>query len=298
MGGRLKVVRSFGLLNTPPEPVFDHFTETIATIFKCPFAAMCLVDEERVYVKSGVGVSAGWGGPAYEAFCTWMLVPGQASVLVVPDARQDSRFADNRVVTGPPHIVFYAGAPLLSPRGHVIGALSVFDCKDHSFSAMDCMLLCNMCHLVMKEVEQRGPGAAEGRPELKPLQKSMSQDNLSSPSFAPAGTSEKASGTVSWFQGFACRPRRPGSETLNFSGTLKGCVAMEDLRMVWDVLFNTNPERLRALVAGREQPCDADEQHVASLFEKMTRGRELQKKQREQASDSPSSSQTTSSLQH
>lgn len=52
---RLKVMRSFGLLNTPPEPVFDHFTETIATIFKCPFAAMCLVDEERVYVKSGVG---------------------------------------------------------------------------------------------------------------------------------------------------------------------------------------------------------------------------------------------------
>ena len=52
---RLKVMRSFGLVNTPPEPVFDHFTETIATIFKCPFAAMCLVHEEHVYVKSGVG---------------------------------------------------------------------------------------------------------------------------------------------------------------------------------------------------------------------------------------------------
>ena len=48
-------MRSFGLLNTPPETVFDHFTKTIATIFKCPFAAMCLVDEDRVYVKSGVG---------------------------------------------------------------------------------------------------------------------------------------------------------------------------------------------------------------------------------------------------
>ena len=52
---RLKVMRSFGLLNTPPETVFDHFTETIATIFQCPFAAMCLVDEDRVYVKSGLG---------------------------------------------------------------------------------------------------------------------------------------------------------------------------------------------------------------------------------------------------
>ena len=52
---RLKAVRSFRLLNTPPEPVFDHLTETIATIFKCPFAAMSLLDEDRVYVKSGVG---------------------------------------------------------------------------------------------------------------------------------------------------------------------------------------------------------------------------------------------------
>ena len=51
------------------------------------------------------------------------------------------------------------------------------------------------------------------------------------------------------------------------SNSLQGCVAMEDLRMVWDVLFNTNPQRLRALVAGREQPCDAEEQCVASLFE-------------------------------
>lgn len=64
------------------------------------------------------------------------------------------------------------------------------------------------------------------------------------------------------------------------SNLLQGCVAMEDLRMVWDVLFNTNPERLRALVAGREQPCDADEQHVASLFEVRRGCMQLQRRQR------------------
>ena len=53
----------------------------------------------------------------------------------------------------------------------------------------------------------------------------------------------------------------------HLSNLLQGCVAMGDLRMVWDVLFSTNPQRLRALVAGREQPCDAEEQCVASLFE-------------------------------
>lgn len=65
---------------------------------------------------------------------------------------------------GQPQLATSDSVPLQSTQYQFAWCRSVFDCKDHSFSAMDCMLLCSMCHLVMKEVEQRGPGDHRATP--------------------------------------------------------------------------------------------------------------------------------------
>ena len=121
---RLAALRTLAVLDTPPEDRFDRLTRLAAIIFECPIALVSLVDSERQWFKSCVGLAAN-ETPRDVSFCGHAIHRDEA--LVVRNALADPRFADNPLVTHAPAIRFYAGQPLRSPGGHRIGTLCVID---------------------------------------------------------------------------------------------------------------------------------------------------------------------------
>ncbi len=123
--GRLATLRSFHILDTMPEQSFDDVTLLASQICGTPISAISLVDEQRQWFKSIVGLDVR-ETHRDAAFCSHaILEPGH--VLVVPDATKDARFADNVLVVGDPKIRFYAGTPLVTFAGDALGSLCVID---------------------------------------------------------------------------------------------------------------------------------------------------------------------------
>ncbi len=121
---RLNALRQTQLLDTLPEEAFDDLTRLAAHLCSVPIAAISLVDEDRQWFKSKLGLNV-CETPRSAAFCGYTIL--QPSVFMVPDTAKDSRFAASPLVTEEPHIRFYAGAPLLTPEGLAVGALCVYD---------------------------------------------------------------------------------------------------------------------------------------------------------------------------
>jgi len=121
---RLKVLWQYEILDTIPEEVFDDLTELAARICEAPIALITLVDEDRQWFKSKVGISINETSRDI-SFCGHAIE--QSDLFIVPDATQDKRFAENPLVTSDPKIRFYAGAPLITPDGHALGTLCVID---------------------------------------------------------------------------------------------------------------------------------------------------------------------------
>ena len=122
---RLAALRAYDILDTLPEKAFDDLTRIAGQICQTPVVLVSLLDGERQWFKSRIGMED--VETAREvSFCAHAILD-QIHVLTVPDATKDPRFADNPLVTGDFHLRFYAGAPLVSSTGHAVGALCVID---------------------------------------------------------------------------------------------------------------------------------------------------------------------------
>ncbi|MFC5066854.1 putative bifunctional diguanylate cyclase/phosphodiesterase [Flaviflagellibacter deserti] len=151
---RLKALEDYAVFDTPPEQDFDHLAALAARIFSAPISVIALVDGERQVFKARVGTEMGEGGRSGSLCLETLAGP---DIFCVADARQDSEFAtDPFVVDG---ARFFAGAPLITPTGHAIGALCVIDTKPRrEFTDEQTNTLRELAGLVMDRLEVRRLG--------------------------------------------------------------------------------------------------------------------------------------------
>jgi GAF domain-containing protein len=155
---RLAALRATGLLDTPSEERFDRLTRLASRFFAAPIALLTLVDRERQWFKSHVGLPER-ETPRESSFCAHTVL--ERRTLVVNDALIDDRFAENPLVVGEPRVRFYAGAPLMLNDGTCIGTLCVYDTRPRWFAAADIHLLEDLRDLTVIELN-REPAALTG----------------------------------------------------------------------------------------------------------------------------------------
>ena len=153
---RLQALRQLLILDTPPEERFDRLTAFAAQEFDVPTALLSLIDDDRQWFKSRVGVDS-CETPRSISFCGHAIL--QDDIMVVPDVKQDERFFDNPLVTGEPHIQFYAGAPLKLPGGQNVGTLCLIDNKPRTLDEIDLAILSSLRDLAVEELVRREQGA-------------------------------------------------------------------------------------------------------------------------------------------
>ncbi len=146
---RLATLRGLNILDTPPEERFDRLTRLAQRILDAPIALISLVDSDRQWFKSHQGLDAAETSRSI-SFCGHAILGDE--VFVVPDAALDTRFADNPLVTGAPHIRFYAGQPLKANNGSRLGTLCILDIKPRQPSQADLDVLRDLAALVENEL--------------------------------------------------------------------------------------------------------------------------------------------------
>lgn len=146
---RLAALHALHLLDTGSSEDLDNITRLCHSLFGVNGAYVSLIDADRQWVKSQSGPDM--CAPSRElSFCDHTV--SQRALMVVEDATLDARFADNPLVSGPPHIRFYVGAPLLTPEGHAIGALCITDTVPRTFDAAQRKQLQQLAALAMSQM--------------------------------------------------------------------------------------------------------------------------------------------------
>lgn len=152
-GERLRALRDYNILDTLPEREYQDIVRMAALICGTPIALVSLVDESRQWFKAKIGLEANETSRE-SAFCAHALLqPDQ--LFIVPDATRDPRFVDNPLVTSGPNIHFYAGAPLTTTAGHVLGALCVIDRRPRELSNEQKEALFALSRQVISQLEIR-----------------------------------------------------------------------------------------------------------------------------------------------
>jgi diguanylate cyclase (GGDEF)-like protein/PAS domain S-box-containing protein len=148
---RVKALHALGVLDTPLEDRFDRFTRIAAAAFGAPIALVSLIDTQRQWFKSRVGLDI-CETPRSMAFCSHAVALDD--LLVVSDTYLDERFADNPLVMGAPFIRFYAGQPVHSVDGQPVGTLCIIDQRPRQFSDPEKRMLRDLAQMVQDELNR------------------------------------------------------------------------------------------------------------------------------------------------
>jgi PAS domain S-box-containing protein len=149
---RLAALAAYDLLDTEPEQTFQDLTQLAAHVFQVPMALVVLVDRDRQWFKAKIGIEAKQTSRDV-AFCAHTILGTE--LLLVPDARDDARFATNPLVTSSPFLRFYAGAPLITPDGYALGTFCVLDRVPRTLTSEQCWSLRILADQVMCRIELR-----------------------------------------------------------------------------------------------------------------------------------------------
>mgnify|MGYP002620478979 CR=1 FL=1 len=147
---RLQALASYQILDTLPEPAFDDLVEVASIICEAPIAVINFIDRDRQWFKSekGLGVRE---TPLDISICAHAIL--QPGLFIVPDTTQDPRFASNPLVTGEPHLRFYAGALLESSDGYPLGTLCVLDSQPRELTERQGFALKALANQVMAHMQ-------------------------------------------------------------------------------------------------------------------------------------------------
>ena len=146
---RLQTLRSFDILDTPQEERFDRLTRMARRLFDVPIALVSLVDKDRQWFKSRIGLPVS-ETPRDISFCGHSILGEE--VFIIPDAASDERFQDNPLVIDKPNIRFYAGCPLRALNGTQMGTLCIIDDKPRDFSEADLSALTDLAAMAEQEL--------------------------------------------------------------------------------------------------------------------------------------------------
>ncbi|MFO8099048.1 MAG: PAS domain-containing protein [Salinibacter sp.] len=149
---RLRTLEHYDVLDAPPTEALDRVTRLATTLFDVPVALVNVIDRNHQHCVS----AQGWALDQTDrevSFCNYTI--RQDGVMVVQDTREEERFADHPLVTGEPHIRFYAGAPLTAPNGYRLGTLCLIDDAPRAFSSEQRNLLADLAGVVMDELNLR-----------------------------------------------------------------------------------------------------------------------------------------------
>ncbi len=150
--GRLRALERYAVLDTPAEAPFEKIVGLVEQVMGVPICAVSLVDRHRQWFKAKRGLDACETARDI-SFCTHAIKTPEP--LIVRDATEDPRFAQNPLVLGPPFIRAYAGVPLRTQEGYNIGSLCAIDIKPRDFPATQIAILSSFAKLVVDELELR-----------------------------------------------------------------------------------------------------------------------------------------------
>jgi diguanylate cyclase (GGDEF)-like protein len=146
---RLSTLRSLNILDTPPEERFDRLTRMAKRLFRVPISLVSLVDEDRQWFKSCIGLSASETSRDI-SFCGHAILGDD--LFIIPNAIEDERFKDNPLVLNDPSIRFYAGCPIRAMDGQKLGTLCIIDQEPRYFDKEDLEALVDLASMVEQEL--------------------------------------------------------------------------------------------------------------------------------------------------
>lgn len=153
---RLASLRATGLLDSPPEEVFDRLTRLATLVTNAPVALVSLVDRERQFFKSQHGLAEPWASrretPLSHSFCQHAVDSGEP--LVIEDARGHPLVHDN-LATRDLGVIAYLGVPLRTSDGHVLGSFCIVDRKSRAWTDEQVQLVCQLAEAAVREIELR-----------------------------------------------------------------------------------------------------------------------------------------------
>eukprot|EP00035_Acanthoeca_spectabilis_P003977 m.97336 g.97336 ORF g.97336 m.97336 type:complete len:694 (+) comp12395_c0_seq1:466-2547(+) len=217
---RMADLRSLHILDSPDDAAFNKLTRITAAAFKVPISIVSLVDSDRQWFKSCFGMEEDTKEtPRDHAFCAHAIL--RPEPLIVPDTHQDERFADNPLVIGPPHIRFYAGAPLQLPSGSRVGTLCAIDSRPRDLDPSQIQLLKDLASLVVEQLVKMPSSVHTAHPAAS----SIGAGNTRAPGASVPeifeAAAKKAVAPTSAIVPTACNPAEsetPAQQTSNAAG--------------------------------------------------------------------------------